>query len=84
MPGLRAKSSRTNNNLQATAENFKIQSTNANVSSLPVANRTPGTDYKINIGSGLGADAGKTGLDLAISTNPSLITIDKFQIFFHL
>jgi len=73
-------SSRTNNNLQATAENFKIQSTNANVSSLPVANRTPGTDYKINIGSGLGADAGKTGLDLAISTNPSLITIDKFQI----
>ena len=73
-------SSRTNSNLQATAENFKIQSTNANVSNLPISNRTPGTDYKINIGSGSGSDAGRTGLDLAISTNPSLITIDQFKI----
>jgi hypothetical protein len=73
-------SSRTNGNLQATAENFKIQSTNANVSNLPISNRTPGTDYKINIGSGSGSDAGRTGLDLAISANPSLITIDQFKI----
>jgi hypothetical protein len=73
-------SSRTNSNLQATAENFKIQSTNANVSNLPISNRTPGTDYKINIGSGSGSDAGRTGLDLAISANPSLITIDQFKI----
>ncbi|MCH7379406.1 MULTISPECIES: DUF6160 family protein [Acinetobacter] len=66
--------------LRATAEGFKIKATNANVSNLAIANRTPGTDYKINVGSGIGADTGKTGLDLMLSTNPSLITIDNFNI----
>ncbi|ENU85545.1 hypothetical protein F973_02184 [Acinetobacter sp. CIP 102129] len=66
----RGSAGATNDQLRAVAEGFKI--TQSNSSSL-----TPGTSYKINGGSH--AD-GKVGLDLSISTNPSLITIDNFKV----
>lgn len=60
----------TNNNLRAIADTFKISPNTSSGMKL-------GTDYKINGGSSVG---GKTGLDLSLTTNPSLITIDKFMI----
>ena len=60
----------TNNNLRAIADTFKISPNTSSGFGL-------GTDYKINSGSSVG---GKTGLDLSLTTNPSLIMIDKFMI----
>ena len=65
----RGSSGATNSKLRTIAEGFKIRQSNA--SSL-----TLGTDYKINIGS----EAGKSGLDLELSSNPSLITVDSFKV----
>lgn len=59
-----------NNTLRAIADTFKISPNTSSGMKL-------GTDYKINGGSSVG---GKTGLDLSLTTNPSLITIDKFMI----
>lgn len=59
----------TNTKLRAIAEGFKVRPSNASVLGL-------GTDYKINIGS----QAGKSGLDFELSTNPSLITVDAFKV----
>ena len=65
----RGSNGATNTKLRAIAEGFKIRQSNA--SSL-----TLGIDYKINIGS----EAGKSGLDLELSSNPSLITVDSFKV----
>lgn len=54
--------------LKAVANNFRIQK-NALGDQL-------GTNYKLNTGS----NGNKTGLDIELSSNPSLITIDSFQI----
>ena len=59
-----------NNTLRAIADTFKISPNTSSGMKL-------GTDYKINGGSSVG---GKTGLDLSLTTNPSLTTIDKFMI----
>ncbi|ENV36316.1 heme utilization protein [Acinetobacter venetianus] len=59
----------TNTKLRAIAEGFKVRQSNA--STLPL-----GTNYQINIGS----NAGKSGVDFNISSDPSLITIDNFKI----
>lgn len=55
--------------LNASAKNIKIRDDNDDGKPL-------GTDYKINIGS----QSTNSGLDLAIETNHSLITVDSFQI----
>ncbi|MDR7017123.1 DUF6160 family protein [Acinetobacter sp. 3657] len=68
----RGSNAATNNTLRAVANGFKIKQSNA-------SNLGLGTDYKINIGSTTGV-AGKTGLELELATNPSLITIDSFAI----
>ncbi|MCH7332058.1 DUF6160 family protein [Acinetobacter modestus] len=65
----RGSNGATNTKLRAIAEGFKIRQSNASALAL-------GTNYKINIGS----DAGKSGLDLDLSSNPSLITVDAFKI----
>ncbi|MDF2416976.1 heme utilization protein [Acinetobacter beijerinckii] len=65
----RGSAGATNTKLRAIAEGFKIRQSNASPLGL-------GTDYKINIGS----QTGKAGLDLELSTNPSLITVDAFKV----
>ena len=69
---------RSSNTLKATANGLKIQQTNANVDNLAIENQTPGTDYKINIGSD--PSTGKSGLDLELNLTPTLITVDDFNI----
>lgn len=68
----RGSNAATNSTLRAVANGFKVQQSNASTLGL-------GTDYKINVGS-TGGVTGKTGLDLELTSNPSLITIDSFAI----
>ncbi|MCH7384115.1 heme utilization protein [Acinetobacter dispersus] len=64
----RGSSDAVGTTLKAVANNFRIQK-NALGDQL-------GTNYKLNTGS----NGAKTGLDIELSSNPSLITIGSFQI----
>jgi len=64
----RGSSDAAGTTLKSVANNFNIQQ---NALGNPL-----GTTYKLNTGS----NGNKTGLDIELSSNPSLITIDSFQI----
>ena len=68
----RGSSGAGNNKLRAVADDFKIRPNTSSGYGL-------GTDYKINVASTGGAN-GKSGLNLDISINPSLIKVENFMI----